>query len=524
MLSTIWNDLRYSVRTLARNPGFTASAIVTIALGVGVNAGIFTTVNGLLFRDLPAGDAHELVTIQQAIDGVPGRAGNAPGPAGSRRRSTAALSEQTTTLSGVFGHSDPTRTTLGGESPQADRRHDRDVRVLRRAAAAAGPRPCAAGRGLRDRRRRRRRARARALVDGVRSRTPASSAASSSSIGSYSPSSVSRRKAPTAAFGFYRTQYFAPISTQPLLLPNEDSYGNDNLGWLSVIGRRAASIEQVRAELGVIAAQLDARAGGPHDDDARRARNAARHGQFHPRHARPGRGRLDGAVRVRAADRVRQRREPAARARDRAQSRDRHTVLARRESRTSDPPAADRKRADLGCGRRARVGARRVGVPNARVGRDPGADAAGSAAVLHRREPGLPRHRGHGGRDARHGCAVRPRAGVPGLEARFACGDQAGCAEHRQPARRPAPGRARRRAGRHDDGAHGRRRDFCCAGSRPRRRPIPGSSYATSPSRATTCAAEVTIPPKPPCSSGACSRRFAGCPASRRPRKRSPSR
>src|SRR6185436_16732844 len=57
--------------------------------------------------------------------------------------------------------------------------------------------------------------------------------------------------------GFYSTQYFAPISAQPLLLPNENTYGNDNQGWLSVIGRRAASIEQVRAELGLFAAQLD---------------------------------------------------------------------------------------------------------------------------------------------------------------------------------------------------------------------------------------------------------------------------
>jgi predicted permease len=42
------------------------------------------------------------------------------------------------------------------------------------------------------------------------------------------------------------------------LLPNEDTLRNDNLGWLSVVGRRAASLEQVRAELGVVAARFDA--------------------------------------------------------------------------------------------------------------------------------------------------------------------------------------------------------------------------------------------------------------------------
>lgn len=59
MLSTLTSDLRYAARTLGRNPGFAAAAIATIVLGIGVNAGIFTTVNGLLYRNLPAPDAHD---------------------------------------------------------------------------------------------------------------------------------------------------------------------------------------------------------------------------------------------------------------------------------------------------------------------------------------------------------------------------------------------------------------------------------------------------------------------------------
>jgi hypothetical protein len=49
-LQTLWQDIRFGLRMLARNPGFTAVAVLVIALGIGVNAGIFSVLNGAALR------------------------------------------------------------------------------------------------------------------------------------------------------------------------------------------------------------------------------------------------------------------------------------------------------------------------------------------------------------------------------------------------------------------------------------------------------------------------------------------
>ena len=58
------NDLRYALRSLVRNPVFTAVAILTLALGIGVNTAVFTLVDGVLIRPLPFGEPQELLSIQ----------------------------------------------------------------------------------------------------------------------------------------------------------------------------------------------------------------------------------------------------------------------------------------------------------------------------------------------------------------------------------------------------------------------------------------------------------------------------
>jgi len=59
----LWQNLRYSLRALRKNPGFTAVAVLSLALGIGANVAIFTLINALLLRDLPVPQPERLAEL-----------------------------------------------------------------------------------------------------------------------------------------------------------------------------------------------------------------------------------------------------------------------------------------------------------------------------------------------------------------------------------------------------------------------------------------------------------------------------
>jgi hypothetical protein len=120
-MDALRQDLRFAVRTLAGSPGFTAVALLTLALGIGANTAIFTLMDQLLFRLLPVHQPERLVLL----DG--------PGPFSGATHSHSStgteishpvfleLRDKADAFAGVLAqYTTPVHVTDGGQTDRAD--------------------------------------------------------------------------------------------------------------------------------------------------------------------------------------------------------------------------------------------------------------------------------------------------------------------------------------------------------------------------------------------------------------------
>ena len=68
-LETMWMDVRYAFRTMRKIPGFTAVAVLSLALGIGATTAIFSVMDALMFRPLPITDPQQLVAVGRTMGG-----------------------------------------------------------------------------------------------------------------------------------------------------------------------------------------------------------------------------------------------------------------------------------------------------------------------------------------------------------------------------------------------------------------------------------------------------------------------
>jgi putative ABC transport system permease protein len=110
-MSTLLQDFRYAIRTLARSPGFAAAAILTLALGMGANTAIFSVVHGVLLKPLPYPRPEQIVDVSE-LD-AKGRRMNLCDPnfrdLKEQNRSLGAFAEWSAWPVSVSGGSEPAR-------------------------------------------------------------------------------------------------------------------------------------------------------------------------------------------------------------------------------------------------------------------------------------------------------------------------------------------------------------------------------------------------------------------------------
>jgi putative ABC transport system permease protein len=105
-------DFSYAVRTLLRSPGFTALAVMTLALGIGANTAIFTVINGVLLRPLPYSNPSQIVHLEQTATRV------GPDRIGFSVQEVQDYRQQSRSFSDLAEYHSMTFTLLGAKVPE----------------------------------------------------------------------------------------------------------------------------------------------------------------------------------------------------------------------------------------------------------------------------------------------------------------------------------------------------------------------------------------------------------------------
>jgi predicted permease len=257
MLSNVRNDIRYALRTLARNPGFAVAAIVPIALGIGINTAVFSILNSVAWRSPPVPDPDALVSVYQEFRGAPRRTVH-----GARTLFSIpeyrAYRDEAHTLSGLMAYSRHWTVTLGRESPQEINgilvtcNYFDVLRLLPTIGVGFTSANC----GTPD---------APPIV--VLSHALWKGAFGGDPHILEKPIVLNGRDVTVvgvAPAGFEgidmaKAEFFAPTSMGGVFQPEQTFHENPHVSWLTLIGRRRADadIAQVRADLSMVANRID---------------------------------------------------------------------------------------------------------------------------------------------------------------------------------------------------------------------------------------------------------------------------